>query len=166
MLHHKLDIVYRKIQGAAKEQEVEYHLQRQEDWLKYLDKVTDSIREQIAEENTSIEDCIMRIERRVDLRPQAEPNDEGPRSSDQGQDTRREERMKKYLEPAGISETNARSALRDAKGVVQEASTMAEDTTTGSEATEKRIVTAAVTALRLYINVIRISMILRCTLVH
>ena len=47
--------------------------------------------------------------------------------------------MKKYLEQAGISETNARSALRDAKGVVKEARTMAEDTAAGLEATEKGI---------------------------
>ena len=131
MLHHKLDTVDRKIQGAAKAQQVEYRLQRREDWLKDLDKVTDSIKEQIAKENTNMEDSIMRIARRIDLPPQAEANNEGPWRSDQGHDTRREERMRKYLEQAGISETNARNELRDAKGVGQEARTMAEDTTAG-----------------------------------
>ena len=139
MLHHKLDIVDRKIQCATKAQEVEYRLQRQEEWLKDLDKVMDGIKEQIAKENTSMVDCIMRIERQIDLRPQAEANDDGPRRSDQGHDTRREERMQKYLEQAGISETNAGSALRDAKGVLQEARTMAEHTTARLEATEERI---------------------------
>ena len=68
-IQRQMEVMTRKVEESAKVYEVQVQMQRQEEWLKELDTITDKMKEHFTKDDANLEEWILQVERRVDQGP-------------------------------------------------------------------------------------------------
>ena len=68
-------------------------MQRQEEWLKELDAITDNMKEHFTKDNAKLEEWILQVEQRVDQRPHVSVEESKTKPGDEALEEQRLSRM-------------------------------------------------------------------------
>ena len=88
-VQRQMEVMTRKVEESAKAYEVQVQMQQQEGWLKELATNTDNMKEHFTKDNAKLEECILRIERRVDQRPHVSVEESKTRRGDEALEEQR-----------------------------------------------------------------------------
>ena len=115
-----MEVLTRKVEENAKAYEVQVQMQRQEEWLKELDTITDNMKEHFTKDNAKLEEWILQLERRVDQRPVVSVEEGKTRRGDEALEEQRVSRMQNLADQVRKKEKTFHQSVGEQQKVQKE----------------------------------------------
>ena len=119
-IQRQMEVMTRKVEESAKAYEVQVQMQRQEEWLKELDTITDNMKEHFTKDNAKLEEWILQVERRVDQRPHVSVQESKTRRGDEALEEQRVSRMQNLADQVRKTEKTFHQSVEEQQMVQKE----------------------------------------------
>ena len=134
-IQRQMEVMTRKVEESAKAYEVQVQMQRQEEWLKELDTITDNMKEHFTKDNAKLEEWILQVEWRVDQRPHVSVEESKTRRGDEALEEQRVSRMQNLADQVRKTEKTFHQSVGEQQKVQKEVTRACSDV----QAMEKRM---------------------------
>ena len=119
-IQRQMEVMTRKVEESAKAYEVQVQPQRQEEWLKELDTITDNMKEHFTKDNAKLEEWILQVERRADQRPHVSVGESKTRRGDETLEEQRVSRMQSLADQVRKTEQTFHQSVGEQQKVQKE----------------------------------------------
>ena len=134
-IQRQMEVMTRKVEESAKAYEVQVQMQRQEEWLKELDTITDNMKEHFTKDNAKLEEWILQVERRVDQRPHVSVEESKTRRGDEALEEQRVSRMQNLADQVRKTEKTFHQSVGEQQKMQKEVTRVCSEV----QAMEKRM---------------------------
>ena len=115
-----MEVMTRKVEESAKAYEVQLQMQRQEEWLKELDTITDNMKAHYTKDNAKLEEWILQVERRLDQPPHVSVEESKTRRGDEALEEQRVSRMQNLADQVRKTERTLHQSVGEQQKVQKE----------------------------------------------
>ena len=119
-IQSQMEVMTRKVEESAKVYEVQVQMQRQEEWLKELDTITDNMKEHFTKDNAKLYEWILQVERRVDQRPHVSVEESKTKRGDEALEEQRVSRMQTLADQVRKTEKTFHQSVGEQQKVQKE----------------------------------------------